>query len=322
MEIKSSPPGDWSDNVNNPGGFRQPKLAIRNGSTTTSLNELGISQLDETGEDRAKAALDAMEHHQRNITYPILYDLGSRLCVLGSGVLFAHEDRHFIITAAHLFDDDENIGPIVSGNLAGPNTRGHGVPSTFGPMCLYKGPRASFDFDIAVIELKDTEKINAIKNEWKFLGVADLTMPSPAPLFCLGGYPRDLQSQRASTTHGPMFVVRTGQLSQVPDNATAPIDLTYDFFGEYDPQGFVRQFGDRVMPSPALQGVSGGSLLQYDDTVTGFWSTWKAMKLVGIQSSASSLKKWFRAKKSNVIALIFAQVDLGIGEEIRKQLAD
>ena len=46
------------------------------------------------------------------------------------------------------------------------------------------------------------------------------------------------------------------------------------------------------------------------------------MKLVGIQSSASSAKKWFRAKKSNVIALIFDQIDPRIGEAIRKQLVD
>jgi len=116
-----------------------------------------------------------------------------------------------------------------------------------------------------------------------------------------------------------MFVVRTGQLSEVPDSALAPVDLTYDFFGEYDSQGFVRQLGDKVMPSPALKGVSGGSLFQYDDTTTGLWSASKTMKLVGIRSSASSAKKWFRAKKSNVIALLFEQIDPKIGEAIRSQ---
>ena len=98
--------------------------------------------MDEGVPDRVNAALDAMEHHQRNVTYPILYDLGDQgLCVLGSGVLFACEKRHFVLTAAHLFDDDDDLGPIVREKLAGPNTRAYGIPTTFGPIELYIGQR-------------------------------------------------------------------------------------------------------------------------------------------------------------------------------------
>ncbi len=277
---------------------------------------------NEQGEAAAKfeAALDAMEHHQRNVTYPILYEFERRLYVLGSGVLFSHQDRHFIITAAHLFDDDKTIGKIALENLAGPNTRAHGIPTSLGQIEIYKSQRAPFDYDMAIIELLNEEKITAIANEWRFLSVKDLGMPSDEPLFCLGGYPRDIQSQRGNTTHGPMFVVRTLRLREIPESAIRPVDLKCDFFSEYNPQGFVRQLGNKEMPSPALKGVSGGSLFQYDDTTTGLWSTSKTMKLVGIQSSASSEKRWFRAKMSNVIARLFTSIDREIGNAISAQL--
>lgn len=106
----------------------------------------------------------------------------------------------------------------------------------------------------------------------------------------------------------------------VPENAKEPVDLTYDFFGQYDPEGFIRQLGDAVKQSPSLKGVSGGSLLQYDDTTTGLWSVQKTMKLVGIQSSASTSKKWYRAKKSNVNAKLFDRIDPIIGAAIEAQL--
>ncbi|WP_316227145.1 MULTISPECIES: hypothetical protein [unclassified Bradyrhizobium] len=166
--------------------------------------------IDNHAEERRDAALDAMEHHQRNITYPILYDLGDRLCVLGSGALFAYENRHFVITAAHLFDDDENIGKIVPENLAGPNTRNHGTPTTFGPIELYRGDQTPYDFDIAAIELRDAHKVVTIKRNWRFLGVSDIAMPSDQPLFCLGGYPRDLQAQRGRTTRADVCCANLG----------------------------------------------------------------------------------------------------------------
>lgn len=278
--------------------------------------------MEENREERARAALDAMEHHQANVTYPIMYDLDDRLCILGSGVLFAYEEQHFVVTAAHLFDHDEDIGSIIPERLAGPNKRGYGVPTTFGPICLYTGERDPFDFDIAAIALRDAQKIAAIKNGWQFLGVTDLGMPTCEPHFLLGGYPRDLQAQRGGTTHGPLFVAHTLQLAGIPDSAKPPVDLRYDYFGEYASEGLIRKLDNKVMQSPALKGVSGGSLFQYDDTTTGLWSVSKTMKLVGIQSGASTAKKWFRAKKSNVIALLFEQIDPKIGTAIHAVLGD
>jgi hypothetical protein len=169
-------------------------------------------------------------------------------------VLFQHASRYFILTAAHLFD-----GNIDCNKLAGPDTRGQGKPTTFGPVQLYIASREPFDFDIAAIELLDTNKIDRIRTSWTFLTISSLALPTNDPLYCLAGYPTALQVQRGNTTRGPMLVVRALQHSGVPDTAEKPVDLVYDFFGQYDAYGEVRQLGNKVVSSPALQGVSGGS---------------------------------------------------------------
>jgi hypothetical protein len=38
------------------------------------------------------------------------------------------------------------------------------------------------------------------------------------------------------------------------------------------------------------------------------------------RSSASELKRWFRAKKCNALALLFAQIEAKLGKNIRNQL--
>jgi hypothetical protein len=84
-------------------------------------------------------------------------------------VLFALSERHFIVTASHLFEDEGDIR-FLEGNLAGPNTRNGGTPTTFGTMTLHKFKSDEFDYDITAIELEDPQKIATIRGEWKFLG--------------------------------------------------------------------------------------------------------------------------------------------------------
>jgi hypothetical protein len=40
-----------------------------------------------------------------SVTYPVIWADGDRIETLGSGVLFQHGERHFLITARHLFDE-------------------------------------------------------------------------------------------------------------------------------------------------------------------------------------------------------------------------
>jgi hypothetical protein len=268
-----------------------------------------------------KHALDAIEHHQRNITYPIMYDLSDRLVILGSGTLFQHDNRFFIITAAHLFDDEYVGEKFDFEKIAGPDTRGRGNPTTLGQTLFSIAERKPFDFDMAIIEIYDHGKISRLKKEWTFLTIHSLALPKSDPLYCLGGYPSDFQKQHGNITHGSMLVVRTTRLLEIPEYAEKPVDSNIDIFCGYDPQGNVRQLSDKTMSSPSLQGVSGGSLFQYTPSRVGaVWTPAEAMKLVGIQSSASNAKKWFRAKNCIAISLAFRGIDLNLAKAINDQL--
>jgi hypothetical protein len=117
-----------------------------------------------------------------------------------------------------------------------------------------------------------------------------------------------------------MHIERSYILNEVPD-AAADANLKYDIFGEYATRGEVRQFKG-IAETPELPGVSGGSLMQYVplQIETGLWSASKTLKFVGVQSSASDMRKWFRAKNWHAIAHAFEKHDPELAALIQTQL--
>jgi hypothetical protein len=77
-----------------------------------------------------EAAIDAMEKFQARVTIPMLYDRGGVIDVVGSGVLFSHAERHFVITAAHIFDPEFHVDDIRS--VGTPIVRTRALPRSFG----------------------------------------------------------------------------------------------------------------------------------------------------------------------------------------------
>ena len=116
-----------------------------------------------------------------------------------------------------------------------------------------------------------------------------------------------------------MIVVQTVRLDTVPQEAEPPVNEQFDIFFEYETQGDVRLVG-KTMPTPKLQGVSGGSILQYVPRETPFWTPEKTMRLVALQSGASSGRKWFRGKNWRAIATAFDKHDATLSLTIRQHL--
>jgi large subunit ribosomal protein L30 len=275
------------------------------------------SRVSEDENAQREHAIDAMEKFQARITVPILFDADSEVHIFASGVLFAHHGRYFILTAAHLFDPP--FGPEHLTKLATPNVRHLAKPTTLGKLKLTVSDRRPFDFDVAIIELLDEAKIALLKNEWQFLNLAQIGLPTDQPLLCLGGYPEALVRQSQGAAHGPMFVVRTMKLDQVPAEAEPPVDLTFDLFCEYATEGDVR-IVSKVLQTPKLQGTSGGSILQYEWTQMMVWSPNATMKMIALQSSGSSERNWFRCKNWRAIAKAFEKHDAGLAQTIKKHL--
>lgn len=175
-----------------------------------------------------------------------------------------------------------------------------------------------YDFDAAVIELFDSDKIARLKQEWQFLTVEQVALPTADPLFCLGGFPVALARESKGALHGPMFVVRVIRLNGVPEGAEN-VDTNVDIFCEYATEGEVRQL-EKMMPTPKLQGTSGGSLLQYVPNDSAIWSAATTMKLVGIQSSGADTRAWFRVKNWRAILNAFRKHDADLAKFISERL--
>jgi hypothetical protein len=273
--------------------------------------------MDRDQEAERKNLFDALETFQARVTIPILFDTDTAAQILGSGVLFAHDERHFILTAAHLFDPPFDRSHFE--RLASPDVRTLAKPTTFGPFEFTMSNRKPFDFDIAVIELNCLEKIARLKNEWRFLALEQIGLPTADPLLSIGGYPTELVRESRGAMHGPMFVARTTRLNAPPNEAEPPVDERFDIFCEYATEGDVRLLA-KTMPTPRLQGTSGGSLMQYIPKQGALWSADSTMRMIGIQSSGSTERNWFRAKSWWAIAEAFEKRDPELAKTIRVHL--
>lgn len=260
--------------------------------------------------------LEAMEGFQQAITLPLLLDLDIEARLLGSGVLFTHGGRHFILTAAHLFDPP--FGEAHLTRLSSPDVRTLAPPTTLGRFTLTISDRTPYDYDTAVIELFDESKIGRLRQHWRFLTIDQIAFPTSDILFSLGGFPGQLVRKSKGANHGPMVVVRARRLKKIPQGAD-DVNENIDIFCEYAKEGEIRTL-NKEMPTPKLQGTSGGSLLQFVPEQRKLWSAEKTMKLVGIQSSGADTRSWFRVKNWHAVLNAFEKHDPDLAGVIRDHL--
>ena len=103
---------------------------------------------------------DVLRAFLASVTIPINYHHGTQdPRQLGTGTLFVIDDRLFLITAAHLFDDLAPGIPVDPGRLMLP-TVNCGEFCSLGPYKLIRPGSSEFAFDIAVLELQDVVAIN------------------------------------------------------------------------------------------------------------------------------------------------------------------
>ena len=54
-------------------------------------------------DDTEKQARDAINQYTSTVAYPVIWTDGAKIITLGTAVLFRYQDRHFLLTAKHLF---------------------------------------------------------------------------------------------------------------------------------------------------------------------------------------------------------------------------
>lgn len=251
-----------------------------------------------------KNIVDAVESFMLKITVPIFYSTADGLTdLIGTGTFFQIEERHFLITAAHLFDD---IDPA---DLAVPQyCTGKHQLRLIGNSKLYL-PSKKFveSVDIAIVEILLPDSINFIMSGWKSLTFDNISSPTAEGHFLLCGFPCERTKKDAEDFTGEMISVITTRLVKAPHGAKQPVNYGVDLFFSCDKSAF--DHSGRQVSIPRLQGVSGASIWEIDKSENSLvWTPEKSLKVVGIQSS-SLHGEFFRAKNWDYVSQMFGKID-------------
>ncbi|MGJ4929051.1 hypothetical protein ACQR1I_04860 [Bradyrhizobium sp. HKCCYLS2038] len=117
----------------------------------------------------------AMQAYWATVTYPVLWAGGDRLISLGSCVLFRHSDRHFLLTALHLFEeyDEKTHIRFPYEGLIGPLGKRDESPAEFGTIFVHtvggKEADEANKLDIVAIELFEKSLLAGKKQHWSFI---------------------------------------------------------------------------------------------------------------------------------------------------------
>lgn len=251
-----------------------------------------------------KEVRDALGAFMASVTVPILYDhetIGTGQ--VGTGTLFALNDRLFLVTAAHLFDDldQEKLGRF-------------SIPSrhttqlwSLGPYNLLK-PKQT-EFDVTVLELHDAATIERARASWRILNLTNIAVALPSGLFILCGFPeaRERYIEGGDVITGDRLTVFTARIP-VPDTAEKPVHAALDLFFAYDAQA-IDAVTRKEIPALPLQGCSGASIWQYSEPTAGsLWLAERCLKIVAVQS-AYRPGQYFRAKSWAAVLEIMRQAD-------------
>jgi hypothetical protein len=227
-------------------------------------------------------------------TMPVYACPSGHAWLCATGVLLVIRDKHFILSAAHVFDNwpgpiPLNITDRVAGNQLFP----------IGKVTMWRSPTkdppnrlADDPFDSCVIEISraTAERITA-GNNFRFLGLSELdpwSKQDPRDWYSVGGFPGKLnQKEIAPGVLGSNLCVYAtclycGERGDIPwTDADQGVGILLDY-GQRTTQDDSGQF---VKP-PHPAGMSGGGMwrvARYGTDMNG-WSP-ENVKLIGIQSS-------------------------------------
>ncbi|KDR26211.1 MULTISPECIES: hypothetical protein [Caballeronia] len=266
-----------------------------------------------TPSEQRRQEVIAIERFAFNVTLPILLEVGADTVLRATGTLFRIAQRRFVITARHIFDnvDHEKFGY--------PESPLQGGTSTFGT-ANYILPKEEH-VDVAVIELLDEKTIQCLDTNWQYLSldnVAPVSGSTSDNAFFVSGYPGSLTEMDRGWVKGRLVTAYTQRMRSVPSGAEDPIVPGLDLFFDYS--GEATSVTGQPIQTPELPGVSGASIWEVVDNVSGVWSPEAATRVVGVQS-AYIHSKYIRAKSWLAVAQVLELADEQLAAAVRSKLA-
>jgi hypothetical protein len=265
--------------------------------------------------DQAKHAL--LNNHRLKFTLPIFSEPPGSFVLLGTGTLFEHENRCFIVTADHIFreDEDDPNSPLIDmttvGVPADPRPAGSGAAPivTLGNHHVYriKPPVLA---DVIVIELLDPNTIATLKTGWSFLPFAQAEEVTDADdRFVISGFMGEgIRFNEATNKVGQsMLNLETDYLHYTP-NVQDPVPQ-FDLF--FYVQADMTNVDGTQRTVTTLKGLSGGPIWAVREIAeTELWAPSKAMKIVAIQSSQLR-GEWSRGFRWSAVRQILRDSNVG-----------
>lgn len=261
-----------------------------------------------------------LNNYRLKFTLPLFSESPSSFELLGTGTLFTHEDRYFIVTADHIFRsnvDDPN-SPLIDMTTVGvptdPRPAGAGAAPivTLGNHHVYRLTPPVL-IDVIVLELLDPRTIATLQEGWSFLPLSqaeDVSIDDDRFVitgFMGQGMKFDVEQNRVGQA---MLNLETDYLHYTPQ-VQDPVP-EFDLFFYLQPD--ITNVDGTRQTVTTLKGLSGGPIWAVRGMNDGgFWMPSKAMKIVAIQSSElQSRESWSRGFRWSAVQEILRQPHVGL----------
>ncbi|MBR1132492.1 trypsin-like peptidase domain-containing protein [Bradyrhizobium iriomotense] len=270
-------------------------------------------------QDQGRKAIDMF---LAAVTYPVVWTNGDRLETLGSGVLFRHGDRHFLLTARHLFDDydKKTHTEFPYDGLVGPIDLATIEPRKLGRKFVHitHGNRATSG-DIIAIELLDDAFVRKLKLTWQFIDIEHFDLPDRDSLYFVAGFPK-IRERKTGEMIGASFMSLTTQRLSTAPTGVKKYDARYDVILDYDKTAADSYNGNKPVDAPFVGGVSGGPVFRVASKAPKIWTPKTGIAFMGLQVSSTKTNAWLRVKNVHAIHRYFDDAIPSIGASIAKKL--
>lgn len=296
------------------------KLPFSAAEAAAGVRSDGVFLFQVVASELEQAQHTLLNNYRLQFTLPILSEPPKSFVLLGTGTLFEHEDRYFIVTADHIFrtgEDDPN-SPLIDMTTVGvpvePRRAGAGAAEmvTLGSHHVYRITLPVL-IDVIVVELLDPKTISTLKAGWSFLSFARAEdVATTDDRFVITGFMgQGLRFDTATNVVSQaMLNLETDYLHYTPQVKDPVPQFDLFFYLQAD----MANVDGTQRTVTTLRGLSGGPIWAVRDIANGkLWMPSKAMKIVAIQSSEfQGQEKWSRGSRWSAIQQILRQPDVGL----------
>jgi hypothetical protein len=199
---------------------------------------------------------------------------------LATGTFVAVGGKLVLLTARHILERSAPEHIAIAKSPEGSELR------TLGNLLIHKPiDLPHTDIDILVIEIQDQDTIDIIKAGWRVVPMSIGDNVDASGEVVLIGFPSATLNRKEMQITGRPNGIITALMGDTPVDSTPVANAALDLFLQLPRQAIA--IDGAVINIPPIGGMSGCAIWQFREIADGeLWSPDRALRLVGIQSSA------------------------------------